>query len=198
MLKGGIGIIASERNNFSWHFIQSLLNLLKKQPELEIIYCQVGNQADARNFVLKVAKDKGLDYVCMIDSDMTFKSTDVLQLLDTMESFKGKVGAGLYFGTFPPYSPMCSELNENGFLQPIKDWSKPRYIDACGMGFTIIHKDLFDITFEFTAGIGEDHSFCKKVALQGHNIVLDPNIRCGHLRVVPIDEEYRNKIYLGK
>lgn len=194
-MKGGIGVIASERNNFSWHFIGSLLGLLKKQPELEVIYCQVGNQADARNHILKVAKGMNLDYVCMIDSDMTFPSTGILQLLDTMEKFKASIGAGLYFGTFPPFSPMASELNEHGFFHNITDWKEPRYIDACGMGFTLIKKECFDITFEFGNGIGEDHSFCKKVALLGHSIVLDPNIRCGHLRVIPVDERLIDSYY---
>ena len=194
-MKGGIGIVASERNNFSWHFIQSLLGLLKKQPELEVIYCQVGNQADARNHVLKVAKDMNLDYVVMIDSDMTFGSTYVLELLDTMEKFGAKIGAGLYFGTFPPFSPMASELNENGVFHPIKEYKEPRYIDACGMGFTLIMKELFDIKFEFGNGLGEDHSFCRKAALLGHSIVLNPNLRCGHLRMIPVNERLIETYY---
>ena len=70
----------------------------------------------------------------------------------------------------------------------ITDYSKPRQIDGCGMGFTLITKDLFDLEFVFAPGIGEDYDFCKQAQRRGHKIMLESNVRCGHLRVLPVDE----------
>src|SRR5690349_16973805 len=134
--KGAIGIIASERNNFSWLFIQSLLKLTKRMPDLEIIYGHSGNIADGRNFIVKMARDKGLDYVCMIDSDMVFPADGIERLLETMEATNADVGAGLYFVAQDIYKPAAYTLVD-GVYTPVevKDVME---IDGCGMGFTLI------------------------------------------------------------
>lgn len=196
-LKGGCGIIASERNTFSWSFILSLLNLQREMgKEFEILYSQTGDQATARNTILQTAKEAGLDYVIMIDSDMTFPPFGVKLLLDIMKKYVAKMATGLYF-----VGPMLNKSYEiasyemtDGKLFPVKEHSEPRLIDSCGMGFTLIMRDLFDIKFAFSDGLGEDFYFCREAKKLGTNIVLDPRVQCGHLRMFEVNESLIKKI----
>lgn len=197
MLKGGIGVIASERNNFSWHFIQSLLMLKERMGKsVTISHVHSGTIPDGRNALLDIAKQGNYDYMLMIDSDMTFPSTGIDQLLDSMERMNASIGGGLYFGTYPPFQskPMAYD-EKDGKQIALDDWSDTRYVTACGMGFTLIKKELFDIKFEFRPLLGEDHLFCKEARARGAKIILEPSIKCGHLRTIPLDENLTKLIY---
>ncbi len=193
--KGLVGILASERNNFSWFFIQSLLNLKTYMgSNIDIMYAHSGTIPDGRNFILESAKNGGYEYVCMIDSDMTFPKDGIEVLKKSMSLFSADIGCGLYFGTYFPYrsSPMAYD-EEDGVQVPLKDWSETRYIKTCGMGFTMITKHLFNIKFEFQQGKGEDHLFCKEAVNMGAKIILEPNVKCGHLRTCIVDEDFIKK-----
>jgi hypothetical protein len=191
-----IGIVASERNNFSWHFIQSLLNLQKYMGGSAIItHVHSGTIPDGRNAVLDIAKQHNADYALMIDADMTFPSDGAETLMWTMQRMKASIACGIYFGTYPPYAstPMAYD-EKDGTQIVLDDWKETRYITSCGMGFTLIDKDLFDLRFEFQPGKGEDHLFCKKARELGHQIILEPKVKCGHLRTIVLDEEVVNKL----
>lgn len=183
--QGGIGIVSSERNNLSWLFVQSLLKLWKKMDCCPIYYVSVGNIAEARNEVLRLAKEAKLDWVAMIDSDMTFGSDCLLEILKTMDTYNAALGTGLYYNTFPPYASTASILDKDKYT-PVTDFNLSNYIDACGMGMVVIKKDLFDIQFEFKKGHGEDYLFCEEVRKKDYSIVLNTDVVCGHLRTVPI------------
>lgn len=187
-----IGIVASERNNFSWFFIQSLLQLKAHMGSSAIVTCvHSGTIPDGRNAVLDIAKQHNCDYALMIDSDMTFPADGIDKLLVSMNKMDAKIGCGIYFGTYPPYksTPMAYD-EKDGVQVVLDDWSKTRYITSCGMGFTMIDKSLFDIRFEFRPMLGEDHLFCKEARARGNKIILEPSIKCGHMRTVIIEEEF--------
>lgn len=188
----GIGIISSERNGVSLpHFVLPLLKLYRRLNNCEIIYSQVGNQAVARNMVMKIAREKNLDALLFLDSDMTIQPDCVEKLLKTMYDFQAQIGTGLYFNTMPPYPPIAHEED----YTPIKDWSKPRLIGACGMGITLILKDCFDIEFGSSVDKGEDIIFCERAREKGFKIVIDPEVRAQHLRLIGIDEPFIKKNY---
>lgn len=197
MKKGLIGILASERNNFSWFFIQSLLSLKSHMGNSVIItHVHSGTIPDGRNAVLDMAKQNNCDYALMIDSDMTFPADGIDRLLDSMKKFDAKIACGIYFGTYYPYpsTPMAYQEDENGIQIVLDDWKSTRYITSCGMGFTLIDKSLFDIKFEFRPNMGEDHLFCKEARARGEKIILEPSVKCGHLRTIALDEEIINKL----
>lgn len=196
MKTGLIGILASERNNFSWHFIDSLLRLKSKMGSAVIIsHIHSGTIPDGRNAVLQIAKQNNCDYALMIDSDMTFPADGINQLLDSMDKFGASIGCGIYFGTYPPYksTPMAYD-EKDGVQIALDSWKDTRYITSCGMGFTLIKKELFDIKFEFRPNLGEDHLFCQEARKLGHKIILEPKVKCGHLRTIPLDEEIIRKL----
>jgi glycosyltransferase involved in cell wall biosynthesis len=178
--RGGVGIIASERSGFQWPFVQSLIKLLKRMGDnFDVIHVHTGNIPDARNMILSIAKERNLDYVVMIDSDMVFPSDGVLNLLKTVEMTGANVCGGLYYGGLEPYTPMA-------FIQgrePITDITMSHKVESVGMGFTLIDKSMFEVKFRFENGIGEDYLFCKEAPL----VFVNPNVRCGHLRTIIID-----------
>lgn len=194
--KGMVGILSTERNNFSWQFIQNLLQLKTYMgKDVGITYAHSGTIPDGRNTVLAIAKQENCDYAIMIDSDMTFPANGIDLLKASMEKFDADIGCGIYFGTYAPYcsSPLAFD-EKDGKQVPLDAWDKTRYIKTCGMGFTIITKALFDIKFEFQPGKGEDHLFCKEAEKLGAKVILEPAVKCGHLRTIAIDEDIVKKL----
>ena len=194
--KGLIGIIASERNNFSWDFIHSLIEL-KHATGAGVAYSQIGTQDVARNQILLMALKHDCDWVIMVDSDMTFPKDGGHKLFETANKTGASIVAGLYFKGSKPYEPVAYDQIDTNY-HSIKDWSKVREIDAAGMGFTLIKKELFGIRFAFENRngkiYGEDMVFCEKAKNLGYKVVLDPSVKCGHLRMIPIEENYINKM----
>lgn len=190
--KGLIGIVSSDRNTFSWSFIQSLIEL-KTVLGVPISYSQVGTIDAARNQILLTALKHDCDWVVMLDSDMVVPRDGVLRLLETMKKEDAEIGAGLYFKGSRPYDAVAFDYDGEHYV-PITDWSETRYVDAVGMGFTVIKKSLFHLSFGFVRHkdrmLGEDVKFCHDAREGGTKIVLDPSVRCGHLRMIEIDEQY--------
>ena len=192
-----VGILATERNNFSWLFIDSLLRLQKYMGDKVIISCiHSGTIPDGRNAILDLAKNNNCDYALMIDSDMTFPPNGIEVLMSEMNKFEAEVACGIYFGTYPPFQskPMAYDWIE-GKQTALDKWNETRYIHSCGMGFTLIHKNLFHIKFEFRPNQGEDYLFCKQVKELESKIILVPDVRCGHLRTIALDETMVKLLY---
>jgi len=194
--KGMIGVLSTERNNFSWQFIQSLLDLKTRMgSDVSITYAHSGTIPEGRNLILSIAKKLNCEYAIMVDSDMTFPSDGILRLKESMGQHDASIGCGLYFGYYPPYKSMpMAYVNEGDTHKPLTSWNEVKSIDSCGMGFTLITKYLFDIKFEFQPGKGEDYLFCTEAKKQGAKIVLDPSVKCGHLRTFAMDESFINKM----
>lgn len=192
-----VGILSSERNNFSWLFIDSILKLQKYMGNQVIItHIHSGTIPDGRNMVLDLAKRHNCDYALMIDSDMTFPPNGIDVLMSEMENFEAKVACGIYFGTYPPFAskPMAYDWIE-GKQTPLDTWNETREVHSCGMGFTLIDKSLFDLRFEFKPNKGEDHLFCEQVREKGDKIILVPSVKCGHLRTIAVNEEISKVLY---
>lgn len=193
--KGVIGVVASERNNFAWPFIDSLIRLVKRNPQLQLTYSHAGTIPDGRNAILDIAKQVNADYVLFIDSDMTFPLDGNMTLKLSMERHGASIGCGVYFGTYPPYEskPMAYQ-EKDGRQIPLDSWNEITSITSCGMGFTLITKDLFDLRFRFEPGKGEDHLFCQEARKLGKKLILDPTVKCGHIRTIVLTEEIANKL----
>jgi GT2 family glycosyltransferase len=196
MQKGLIAIATTERNSFSWSFIKSLLELNNKSG-CGVVYTNIGAIDMARNHLLLMALQAKVDYVCMLDSDMIVPADGIDRLLKTMKEFDTHIGTGIYFKGEAPHDAVAFDYVDDKYYIPIKDWSKKRLVDGVGMGFTIIKKELFGVSFGFTKHngrlIGEDITFCHVARQKGYKIVLDNTIKLGHIRTVAIDEEYIKK-----
>lgn len=197
--KGAIAIVSSERNNFAWDFISSLIDL-KTTLNCPIIYIQVGTIAQARNHVRMLAMKHEFDWIVMVDSDMTFPKDGVHKVMETMEKMGADIGSGLYFMGSKPYLPVAFEFDTaTGGYVPIKEFGAAREVGGVGMGFTVITKNAFHISFDWGAlpsgkVMGEDIAFCHRAKEAGLKTIIEPSVRLGHLRTMAIDEEFIKKM----
>ena len=107
--------------------------------------------------------------------------------------------SGLYFKKAPPYEPVMGIYTETptekGFTTFL-DWEdgKSYYVDAVGMGFCLIRRDVFqEIPFPpFKFGeFSEDYEFCLLCRKHGFRIKVDTSVKLIHLADrVPITEDF--------
>ena len=187
-------------------FMQSLINLDTDIPDASVDVTVIQNTLIdiARNQISESAIAGDYDYLCYIDSDMTFDA-DLLKRL--LESIRDKdFITGLYFGRRPPYRPqICSHISAevvNGEIHPDTKqyWDYPEdsmfQIEACGFGACLINVDMlaklweqFGMPFCPAFGFGEDYSFCLRAKQAGYKLYCDSTIKLGHVMHTVVDEQ---------
>lgn len=155
----------------------------------------------ARNDIARKVIEYGLDGVLFVDSDQVFPNVALNILLDHRKDIIGfPIVAGNY-----PYNPNIRKF-ENGVYTVYHDYPRDHIfqVDAIGMGFTYISKDVLGVLVEpyffheqTEAGelIGEDVYFCKKAKENGFKVWCDPTVAIGHIK----NYEYHQEAYfLGR
>lgn len=176
-------------------FAQSLAMLQKKGHEVSIAF-EVGSLIyEARNRLAKKAINMGADYTMWFDSDMIFEPDTMLKLLE----HDAPIVSGLYFRRNPPFTPVifdkCDVKN--------REWSDlplPKETAKCGgIGFGCVlikTQVLFDVACKFATwfepinGFGEDLAFSCRARECGYDILIDPDVKCGHVGHVVITESF--------
>src|SRR5690348_14455001 len=111
-MKIGICVIATERNTYTWEFIKSLIDLrMHLKDDGFLIHINFGGINQARDLGMRIAKDKKLDYLCFIDSDMTFPANGINEVIKTMNVFGAQIGCGLYFTGNAPFVPVAYDYD---------------------------------------------------------------------------------------
>lgn len=160
--------------------------------------------SEVRNNLLTRARQKNVDYLLMVDSDMTFTGTDAKRLIGDMEQSGADLVSGLYFAGSYPCPPQIykdSVKHEKGVYTPIEDYPKDDLfpVDGVGMGFCLFGKKaIYDTGFnpfdrQKIDGflIGEDFAFCRRAKDRGLKIMCDSGVKLGHLRMFEINEDHR-------
>lgn len=150
--------------------------------------------AKARNEIVKKAL-KGFDYVLMIDSD-------VIVPRDTLH-FMLENPADVCFGVYPRKNTKAGETelfkdgtfdfkNRYTFEELNKETVNRIHVKGGGFGCTLIKTEVFKNidypwfefhSYEDSAFLSEDLSFCMKAAFRYH-LVADLRVRCGHISKV--------------
>ena len=155
-----------------------------------------------RNDIIKHAKDRGVDYLLMVDSDSVWKPEDVEALI--------KMDKPVANGWYLSRNQFGDEKNnpvvmkrDNGKYGIVKDIpSEPFTCDAIGAGFMLLTKEVIDTMVEKgkpfdmlkademgleakdnTALVGEDVSFCYVLQKAGFDIWVDPKVHIGHANI---------------
>lgn len=183
-------------------FAQSLAMLQKGGNEVAIMF-QVGSLVyEARNKLAKKAIELESDFTMWFDSDMVFEPDTMLKLLKHNKPFI----SGAYFRRSPPYSLVAfDEMDiEN---RKWSDLALPDKVVKCGgVGFGCVllkTEVLFNVAakfggwFEPLNNFGEDLSFCYRARQCGYDIYLDPDIICGHIGHITINEKFYNAYKQG-
>lgn len=162
--------------------------------------------SDLRNEAARLAIAMECSHVLFLDADMVWPSDVLSRMLAHHD--KGIV-SGLYFlKSWPHYPVALTRARVNAeTLQVDYDYDKSchlaegvRPVDLVGMGCTMVPVALFHSMaqpwFEYQQdgsgnwSVTEDVAFCQKAKALGCPILLDPDVKCGHVAQHAIAEPW--------
>lgn len=188
-------IYALEANNISWIFQSEYASLVTNAREATI--------TGSRNLeVFNPAPGKGqytYDKIFMIDSDIVWNPEQFLRLyasdkdLISAVYFEAQGADAMVHRAKNDFKPMKRED-----IQLLQQLDEPIEVYGVGLGFMCVKFGVFEslkrpwfglgkviqevdgIVYELP--LGEDLYFCEKVAEQGHQVYLDPQVIVGHIK----------------
>ena len=187
-------------------FMKSLLKLIK------IGECEYGITCssliyDARNQLASQAVAADYDRILWLDSDMVFGPDLLVKLSADMDEGRELVSA-MYFKRKPPFTPVIykdleySQDKETNMLTVKLDTYHDYPLDqifpiaGCGFGACMVSTDLINRVgnqyghpFAPLMGLGEDLTFCYRVAQLGVEMFCDSRIKMGHVGLGTITEQ---------
>lgn len=192
-------------------FVECLTNLLiaYKGGEVDVKYLKASLVYDARNQLVKYAREKGgYDYVLWLDSDMTFEPDLLDRLLEDIEGRQAVTG--LCFGRRPPFNPcIYKELDvktEGKLITPYRtvydDYPRDSIfeVEACGFACVLMRMDILEamgiygVPFFPVAGLGEDLTFCWRARKLDIKFHCDSRLKIGHIMRIAVDEGFRDNL----
>ena len=149
----------------------------------------------ARNSLAKYAIEHGFDRILWIDSDMTFDA-DLMERLSADIDEGWDVVCGIFFKRKFPIEPVVYKKMgaEPPCAEPYYDYPQDALFPVAGCGFggvmmrTDVLMDLEDAPFTPLPGLGEDFSFCVRMARHGRRIACDSRVKLGHMGVSVFSE----------
>ena len=185
-------------------FAHSLASIAKPKDSECVIKMLCGSLIyDSRNKLAADAVKMGAYYILWIDADMVFNA-DALNILMQDLDQGADIASGLYFRRAQPYTPVAFdkiEIHEDGGPASFENYSGPlsgiTEVGGVGFGFVLMKTDVildclgkYGTCFTPLAGFGEDLSFCWRARQQGYKVVLDANVKLGHVGHVVITEDF--------
>lgn len=197
-------------NEFALGNLPEIVNRTKREfPDIKIsIAHHVGVRTDAnRNHILKEAlKDKTIDYILWLDSDMIYPAEIIVRYLDSVNlGQKIDVIGCLYFKRSYPYQPIAYEFNdgEDKNIKPYKTILPSAIkddtiyeVDGLGYGGMMVSMDVYEklgdkkwtvygsnfhLPFDSEDHMTHDLVFCKDVKEAGMSVKLHGGVRPGHI-----------------
>lgn len=186
---------------------KSIYDLDKGENELSFEFVRGYDCATARNRIVQMALDKGVDYVLMVDNDVVLPK-DILSVLlddakdvclgyyahrDTDNIYRGRVNVCKLYdkhGALQFNFPLESEYTAEE-MQSLKEQGEYKIqIHGGGMGCALIKTSVFKklvypwydwVNYKNRRMLSEDLYFC--VQCKKHNIPIytDTRASCGHL-----------------
>ena len=150
----------------------------------------------ARNSLAKYAIENGFDRILWLDSDMTF-DPDLMERLSADIDAGWDVVCGIYFKRKFPMEPVVYRQMgaEPPCAEPYLDYPRDALFPIAGCGFggvmmkTDVLMDLEDAPFTPLPGLGEDFSFCVRMARHGRRMACDSRVKLGHMGLSIFSEQ---------
>lgn len=179
------------------------LAMLQKDGEALVSFICGSLIYDARNKLAAQAVKLEADYILWLDSDMTFQPDTLRRLFKTMEEQDADIVSGLYFRRSAPYTPVAFDkvkINEDG-TSSHQDYTGPltgvHEVEGVGFGCVLMKAQcLLDVFGQYgggfnpLGGFGEDLSFCWRARQLGFKLVLDTDIKLGHIGHITVTESF--------
>jgi len=174
--------------------VQTVGSLLKtvKQGSVDAMLVEGSLVYDSRDTIAHTAVENDYDYILYADSDIIFDADDLRQLL----SHDADIVSGLYITRhgenknvsyteiitrrrFPYRTPkLIHDVRKSGYSE----------IAAVGFGFCLIKCEViksmlkrYKSLFEPKWGVGEDIAFCIRAKKCGYKIMIDRDVKLGHI-----------------
>lgn len=147
----------------------------------------------ARNVLAQKACEGGYDRVLWLDSDMTFEPDLMERLSDDLEQYD--IATGLYFKRTFPLEPVIYSSLAEGKAVTFWDYPQDSLFEVAGCGFggvlmrTEVLRGLSEPPFLPFLHLGEDLSFCARMAEKGRKIACDSRIKMGHMGTIVFSEK---------
>lgn len=195
----------SVRGNFVTSLVRLLRSPLASACEQVIEAPGAYIHVNRNNIVRQFLRGRA-EWLLSLDIDMVFTPDDVLTLFKAHQDTAGRILAGLYDTWICGMRMPCwfSSLNPP---QAAKYADLPLPLMSCGMGFTAIHREVFEAmdindaapwfdhgrmtTLDGVFPMAEDATFCQRATDRGYIIWGVPTVQLGHEKtrvVYPEDE----------
>ena len=204
-----IGLIT--RKDVDLETVISLLETARDDPTVGFIFRTGIYLDDERNLVVEefMAGDK--DWLLFADSDVTWTPKDIHTLLPDVVDAENRCVSGVYLRATSELATCLWDFNyETNLFDPIvyeRLLERPRddqgyiAVDAAGCGFMAIHRSLLEEmlamwhkpTSPFCEPImngvhmGEDFGFCARLKHMGYNVLVQPDVKLGHLKYARLE-----------
>lgn len=157
---------------------------------------------NSRNDLARQAMKMDCTHILWLDSDMVFPPETLKYLYDEMENTGADFISGLYFRRCAPFSPVAFnslEIKDNkatwedytGELLGLHE------VGGVGFGCALMKTDmLLDMAATYVdffgpiANVGEDLAFCWRARQLGYKILLDCNLKLGHVGHTVFTQQY--------
>lgn len=184
-----------------FQFVECLTKLIRRLDadgiEFEVIYQGGTLVYVSRDKLARKAIDGGFTHMLWLDADMIFTEDIVDDLMYCGKQFV----AGIYHGRRAPH---CSCIFKK-IWPDIDRWEGCEYpssafkIAGCGFGGILIDVqivravfDRYGTAFFPMRELGEDLTFCKRVAECGFEIWAEPSVHMGHIGHIVVYPEYQD------
>lgn len=190
-------------------FAQALA-MLEKQGKCLVSFVIGSLIYNSRNDLAKQALKLECDFILWLDSDMVFPPETLTYLLKEMEETGADFISGLYFRRCAPYSPVAFETLEIDGEKA--NWSDYKgeltgLHEVAGVGFGCVlmkTEMLLEMAAEYgdffgpIAKVGEDLAFCWRARQLGYKIMLDCNLKLGHVGHTVFTQQYYEALAEGE
>ena len=169
--------------------------------------------AAARNDIVKAFLEseqwKGVEWLLMVDSDMSWSASAVGELFEGMRDADGKVlhpiVGGLCFGGGHGGIKPTIHRVVDGEITIVTEWADREMVpcDATGAAFLLIHRGVLEAVGAKYQGpypwfidaaasgseYGEDVAFCLRARMEGFPIYIATAAKIGHYKTVELNED---------
>lgn len=197
-----LGILSDDQLDYL--FVVSLMRLADARGITKAIFANgdVGRLDEGRNRVAGEFLKTDAEWLLWLDTDIVFTVQDFDKLL--MRGKTNPIVSGLYFRASDPPTP-CAMRYKDGRARVLETVPPGKVIsvDTAGFGFMLTHREVLEkmLAQDFNpthpwfdngqigpAGqtLADDASFCWRAKQLGYDIILDTDVRVGHIKPRPL------------
>lgn len=182
-------------------FAQALA-MLEKEGKCLVSFVIGSLIYNSRNDLVKQAMKFECSHILWLDSDMVFPPETLTYLYKEMEETGADLISGLYFRRCPPFSPVAFdtlEIKEGkaSWTDYTGELSGLHEVGGVGFGCALMKTDMllemaatYGDFFGPILNVGEDLAFCWRARQLGYKILLDCNLKLGHVGHTVFTQQY--------